>query len=49
MGNTQSKPLAAWQGKGMGAAWERHGMCKLTFNFFGSQRIYELVNISKPF
>jgi hypothetical protein len=30
-------------------AGERHGMCELTFNFFGSQHIYELVNISEPF
>jgi hypothetical protein len=21
----------AWQGNGMGAAWERHGMCELAF------------------
>jgi hypothetical protein len=29
MGKTQSKPLAAWHG--MGAAWERHGVCELAF------------------
>jgi hypothetical protein len=34
MGKTHSKPLPAWhgmawQGNGMGAAWERHSMCEL--------------------
>jgi hypothetical protein len=41
MGKTHSKPLAerhgrakSWarHGRGMGAAWERHGMCELAFN-----------------
>jgi hypothetical protein len=33
MGKTQYKPFSgmAWQGNGMGAAWERHGMCELAF------------------
>jgi hypothetical protein len=25
--------VTTWQGNGMGAAWERHGMCRLAFMF----------------
>jgi hypothetical protein len=25
----------AWQGNGMGVAWERHGMCELAFTILG--------------
>jgi hypothetical protein len=28
---THYKPLAAWQGNGIGAAWERHGIYELAF------------------
>jgi hypothetical protein len=37
-GKTQSKPLAARHGKGngMGAAWERHGMCELALSLVES-------------
>jgi hypothetical protein len=29
----------AWQGNGMGAAWERHGVCELAFNVFSSHLV----------
>jgi hypothetical protein len=29
MGKTQSKPLAAWHGRG--TAWAQHGKCELAF------------------
>jgi hypothetical protein len=32
MGKTQSKPLAARHGRGMGVTGKRHGICELTFN-----------------
>ena len=41
MERAHSKPLAgtAWQGKGMGVAWERHAMCESALMLLVQQNV----------